>query len=111
MDSSNDSASLPDGREYLGCPFDRLPDSLLLKIITASAAVGLGAGKERDWVPAYSRALCKLRTVSSRFSKVSMQVEHLEWRLDDSGLSEARLVNFLDAAEHIRGLMLVPGHE
>jgi hypothetical protein len=109
MDSSNDSASLPDGREFLGCPFDRLPDSLLLKIITASAAVGLGTGKERSWVPAYSRALCKLCTVSSRFSKVSMQVEYLEWRLDDSGFSEARLVNFLDAAEHIKGLMLVPG--
>lgn len=100
--------------------FDRLPDSLVVRILTLSAADAADIVSESE--PSEdlccivdASQLCKLRPVCSRFAKLSLQVENLLWDLNShpsreskSREIEGRMVKFLHAAENVRILHLWP---
>jgi hypothetical protein len=89
------------------CPFDRLPDSILSRILILSAAKNGTEGSNKEKC-AHAAILGKFQTVCHRFRTAVLQSEHLCCDLVHfrSGTSEGRLLDFLHLQQHIRSLVL-----
>jgi hypothetical protein len=102
------------GLERMSSFFDRLPDSLVVRILTLGAAdaadiVSESEASEDLCCIADASELCMLRPVCSRFAKLSLQVKNLLWDLNPYPREiEGRMVKFLHAAENVKILHLWP---